>query len=478
MPFNQSLDEQPGYLSVSELHQRLNRVLKAHASQLAFQGEVSQVTRAKSGHLYLTIKDERSQVSAVMWSSSVQRLGFSVEEGLSVLCEGDANIYQGNGKFQIVLSRILEAGEGLLRKKYLELKAKLEKEGLFDPERKRPLPFLPRSVGIVTSQSGAAIHDIMTKIHERMPQTKVFLYDARVQGAGSAQEVVAGIAWFNHQQSVDVLIIGRGGGSLEDLWTFNEEIVARAVFASKIPIISAVGHEVDIALTDLVADFRAPTPTAAGERVVPSRKDLLDQLERFDQRLNQFDFWFTPLSQRVDELEMRLNGVAGRVLSEAKRRLESLRADLNACRPGRLLSDLRGRIDLYAERLQSGVRSCFVHEQGKLSLLQSRLIPRELKRKIGQAHVSLQSMDTRISRAVRVLVAERALTIQRLQETLIAVSPTRVLERGYSIVSYDGKAVRSADSLKEGDALSLTFHRGRVEASVQSVYKQPPLKDE
>lgn len=471
MPSEQETPAAEGYLTVSELHQRLNALLKAKAANLSFQGEISQFTLARSGHLYLSIKDEKSQIAAVMWRSHVSRLGFSVEEGMSVLCEGDANIYHGNGKFQIVLSRLTPAGEGLLRKRYIELKAKLEKEGLFDPERKRALPFLPRSVGIVTSKSGAAVHDIMTKIRERMPQTRVLLYDAKVQGAGSVEDVVAGITWFNRQKNVEVLIIGRGGGSLEDLWTFNEEAVARAVFASKIPVISAVGHEVDVALTDLVADLRSPTPTAAGERVVPSRKELLQQLSQFAQRLDQFDLWFRPLSQRVDELEMRLSNCAGRVVADARERLASLRADLHLLRPDRRLSELRGRLSLIEEHFRSALEAGLVKKSNRLAVFESRLDLRDLRKVIVQYRGRVDSDAQRLLRAARVVITRSDSTVTRLQKTLEAVSPLRVLERGYSVVRLGNSVVRDAAELSKGDTLRLAFHKGGAEATVSALLK-------
>ena len=268
------------YLSISELTKQFNAVLKGEFPSVAFRGEISQCYVSASGHMYLSIKDEQSLISTVLWKSTVARLTFRPAEGVEVCCIGSPTIYSGSGKFQVVISRMEEAGEGLLRKRFLELKAKLEKEGFFDASRKRPLPFFPERIGIVTSKSGAAIADMMKKIRERMPSTEVYLYDARVQGRGSVEDIVEGIEYFQTNCNVEVIIVGRGGGSLEDLWSFNEEKVVRAIFSSRIPVISAVGHEVDTSLSDLAADVRAPTPTAAGEMVVPKKEELLQDVSR------------------------------------------------------------------------------------------------------------------------------------------------------------------------------------------------------
>lgn len=318
------------FLSITELVGVVQGVLEAELPEIAFEGEVSQITKAASGHIYLTLKDEKSQIPVVIWRGLAQTIKFDLKAGVSIRCSGRPNLYNVSGKFQFVLTYLELAGEGALQKKFLELKAKLEKEGLFAPERKRPIPFFPKAVGVVTSKTGAVIHDIMVKIQGRMPAMPVFLVDARVQGEGAAEEIAAGVQQLDASGLVDVIIVARGGGSLEDLWAFNEEVVVRAIFASKTPIVSGVGHEVDVTLTDFVADVRAPTPTAAAEMVVPKRDDLLALISDYERRLLDSDRWFRPKEQRLDELAIRLDKRITAALQLAGVRLENSSIKLDA----------------------------------------------------------------------------------------------------------------------------------------------------
>lgn len=311
------------FLSITELVGVVQGVLEAELPEIAFEGEVSQITKAASGHFYLTLKDDKSQIPVVIWRGLAQTIKFDLKAGVSIRCSGRPNLYHASGKFQFVLTYLELAGEGALQKKFLELKARLEKEGLFTQERKRPIPFFPKAVGVVSSKTGAVIHDIMVKIHGRMPSIPVFLVDVRVQGEGSAEEIAAGIQQLDASGLVDVIIVARGGGSLEDLWAFNEEIVVRAIFASKTPVVSGVGHEVDVTLADFVADIRAPTPTAAAEMVVPKRDDLLVLIADYERRLLDGDRWFRPKEQRLDELAIRLDKRIAAALQLAGARLEN-----------------------------------------------------------------------------------------------------------------------------------------------------------
>jgi exodeoxyribonuclease VII large subunit len=277
--------EQRKVLTVTEITRRIKDVLTGAFRELWISGEVSNVTYHRSGHVYFTMKDEGAALSCVMWRSAAARLRFRIEEGSQLVVLGDIGVYEVRGNYQLVVSHAEPAGIGALALAFEQLKKKLAAEGLFDEERKRPLPFLPRRIGIVTSPTGAAVRDMLRTILGRFPRARIVIHPARVQGEGAAAEIAQAVRTLNEMNEVQVIIVGRGGGSLEDLWPFNEEAVARAIFASAIPVISAVGHEIDVTISDFVADARAATPTAAGEMVVPSEEELRIALMQMRQRL-------------------------------------------------------------------------------------------------------------------------------------------------------------------------------------------------
>jgi len=302
--YGRTTEETREILTISELTAKIKRQLESAFQGIWVAGEISNLSQPNSGHIYLTLKDGNSQLSAVLWRSVVQRLRFEPRDGMAVLAQGDITVYPPRGSYQIVIKRLLPHGMGALQLAFLQLKEKLEKEGLFDPEHKRPLPLLPQTIGIVTSPSGAAIRDILKQIRRRFPAVNILLCPVRVQGEGAAREIADAIRSLNEYGGVDVMIVGRGGGSIEDLWAFNEEVVARAIYDSNVPVISAVGHEIDVTISDLVADHRALTPTAAGEVVVPDRFDLAMRLAQFQGRLRN------SLVGRVHVAHARLQTVA------------------------------------------------------------------------------------------------------------------------------------------------------------------------
>ena len=316
------------FLTISELNELIKGTLESRIDALWVQGEVSNLRIPPSGHLYFTLKDQQSQICAVMFRRQGTRLRFTPENGMAVLCYGRVSVYSMRGDLQLYVEDMEPQGQGALYVAFEQLKNKLAAEGLFAPERKRPLPLLPESIGIVTSDRGAALHDMLRILRDRFAERRVIIRPAKVQGEGAAREIAAGIAELNRIDGVDVIIVGRGGGSLEDLWAFNEEIVARAIYASRTPVVSAVGHEVDFTIADFVADHRAPTPTAAAEMVVPRKAEFLEQIEILDLQLRRcmafklsktrenFTAWVKRLAdpgrrmrenqQRVDELSVNL----------------------------------------------------------------------------------------------------------------------------------------------------------------------------
>ena len=341
------------FLTISELNELIKGTLESRLDALWVQGEISNFRMPPSGHFYFTLKDEQSQISAVMFRRQGTRLRFVPENGMAVLCYGRVSVYSVRGDLQLYVEDLEPQGQGALYVAFEQLKNKLTAEGLFAPERKRPLPFLPGCIGIVTSDRGAALHDMLRILRDRFSERRVIIRPVKVQGDGAAREIAAGIAELNRVEAIDVIIVGRGGGSLEDLWAFNEEVVARAIYASQIPIVSAVGHEIDFTIADFVADHRAPTPTAAAEMVVPRRLDLLDQ---------------------VHALELQLQRCMDVNLANAR---ENFRAWVKRLAdPGRRLRENQQRVDELSvdllRRLQERVRACREHldrQSGRLHAL-------------------------------------------------------------------------------------------------------------
>ena len=465
-PEAQSSKRELNYLSVSELAALLNQVLEKNIPEIFFEGEISEVTRASSGHVYFTIKDSSSKLSAVMWSGVFETLDFPVQAGLSVQCHGKPNVYRGNGRLQIVVHRMFPSGEGALRKKFLELKAKLEKEGFFAEHRKRKLPFLPRAVGVVTSRTGAVIHDIMVRFRERMPGLQVYLVDVKVQGEGAAQEIAAAVGYLDRSKLVDVIIVARGGGSLEDLWAFNEEVVVKAIFASTTPVVSGVGHEVDISLSDLVADLRAPTPTAAAEMVIPHRKELLLRISDLERRLRDTDRWLLPLSQHLDELSLRLGNRIISVVEEGRLQLKAAQARVRSIEPGEIIRGLRSRLDLLAQKLQASCSRTLAERTGMLDAAAGNLRRAFPVQKLALAAEKLTAAERKMIVSLIASQRSRAAELDRLSSKLEAVSPQRVLQRGFSIVEGSAGVVRSVHAVQEKEELKITFAEGGARATI------------
>jgi exodeoxyribonuclease VII large subunit len=316
------------FLSVTELNELIKGTLESRLDALWVQGEISNFRVPPSGHFYFTLKDDKSQICAVMFRRQGVGLRFLPENGLAVLCFGKVSLYSVRGDLQLYVDDMEPQGQGALYLAFEQLKKKLAAEGLFAQERKKPLPFLPATIGIVSSDRGAALHDMLRIIRDRYTDRRVVIRPVRVQGEGAAKEIAEAIADLNCFAGVDAIIVGRGGGSLEDLWAFNEEIVARAIYASKIPVVSAVGHEIDFTIADFVADHRAPTPTAAAEFILPRKRDLLEQIRVLElQLLKEMEFKLETAKENLNALLKRLAD-PGRKLRENQQRLDELSIDL------------------------------------------------------------------------------------------------------------------------------------------------------
>jgi exodeoxyribonuclease VII large subunit len=392
-------------LSVTELTQQLKAVVEANFPCVWVVGEISNCTRAGSGHIYLTLKDDQSQIRAVVWRSQAARLKFDIHDGLEVIASGPVELYEARGTYQLIVERLLPKGIGALELAFRQLHEKLAAEGLFEPARKRPLPLIPRRIALVTSPSGAAVRDMLQVMTRRWPSVDVIIVPVRVQGEGAAQEIAAALRMVHIIPDVDVVIAGRGGGSLEDLWAFNEEVVARAIAACRLPVMSAVGHEIDVTIADLVADRRALTPSEAAEIVVPNRADVLHTLER-------------------------------------------ARTTLCAA-----LRDRAHRARLKFESLAS--RRVFTHPLERIHYSAARL----------------DEIDVRLGQIIARRVERDRHTLAKLATSLDALSPLRVLERGYSITERagTGEVIRSAGQLAPGDEIATLLSQGRVTSRVESV---------
>ena len=433
--------------SVSELTARIRDLLAAEFPDIWVGGEVSNCHEAQSGHLYFTLKDARAQVRCVCFRNQVRLLKFRPEDGLHVTVRGSVSVYEQRGEYQIYVEHIEPVGLGALQLAFEQLKKRLDAEGLFDEARKKPLPVLPRRIGLVTSPRGAAARDVVRILRRRFPNVHLILYPVRVQGEGAANDIVEAVKFFNAKQLVDVMILARGGGSLEDLWAFNEESVARAIAASAIPIISGVGHETDFTIADFVADMRASTPSAAAEIVVQTRQEFDRHLARLGQQIAQrMRYILLEWRQRVRELAAHRGF---RRLEEFLRQYRQQSDEL----VGRLSVALRGRLDLVRRRLTT---------------IETRLAAVDFRARIGALRLRLAQRAAELrARMERTLVAKRQ-RLERLRVQLDERSPLRVLERGYAIV-YDaaGNVLRAAEQVAIGDEIAVQLARGRLAAEVK-----------
>ncbi|MFY9585538.1 MAG: exodeoxyribonuclease VII large subunit [Candidatus Acidiferrales bacterium] len=433
--------------SVSELTGRIRDLLAAEFADIWVEGEISNCHAAQSGHLYFTLKDAKAQVRCVCFRNQVRLLKFRPEDGLHVTVRGSVGVYEPRGEYQVYVEYIEPVGMGALQLAFEQLKKRLEAEGLFDAARKKPLPVLPRRIGLVTSPRGAAVRDVLRILLRRFPNVHLILYPVRVQGEGAARDIVEAIGYFNLQMMVDVIVLARGGGSLEDLWAFNEEAVARAIAAATIPIISGVGHETDFTIADFVADVRASTPSAAAEIVVRTRQEFDHQVAQLQQKMFQ---------------RMRY------LLLEWRHRLQELAAHPGFRRLEDLLRVYRQQADEFIGRLALALQGRLERARRRFTVAETRIAAFDLRGRITALRLRLEqrSGDLRV-RVERFLVLKRQ-RMERLRLQLDERSPLRVLERGYAIV-YDaaGNVVRAAEQVAIGDEVAVQLARGRLAAEVK-----------
>lgn len=437
----------PRALTVSELNRQARHLLETSFMQVWVEGELSSLSRPSSGHWYFSLKDQRAQVRCAMFRGFNQRIRQMPKEGDQVRIRGKVSLYENRGDFQIIVEHLEPAGLGALQQAFEALKARLQAEGLFAVERKKPIPETPRHIGVITSPTGAAIHDILTVLGRRCPGIPVTLYPTAVQGQAATASIVGAIDRAVRHNQADVLIIGRGGGSLEDLWCFNEEAVARAIAACPIPTVSAVGHEVDVTIADFVAVLRAPTPSAAAEKISPDQAAWL---------------------ARLTETRQRLTGAARRHLRQQEVRLGQLAARLRD--PRRQLQEKAQRLDDVELRFRQAIGQRLGRERTHSDHLAQRLLAHRPSRRIGEQTQRVDQLGERLQASLSRQLETRNQRLESAARTLNAVSPLATLGRGYAIVSSDHQTVvRDPATLFPGDRIRAKLAKGTVDATVSSV---------
>jgi exodeoxyribonuclease VII large subunit len=433
--------------SVGRLNRDVRLLLERGFPVLWVEGEISNLARPASGHWYFSLKDRDAQIRCAMFRQRNQQARFEPRNGTQVLARGRVSLYEARGDYQLLVELIEEAGIGALRREFERLKQALAAEGLFDPGRKRPLPALPRRIGVVTSPTGAALRDVLHILRRRFPAVEVLIYPTPVQGAAAVPKIVAAIDLASSRAECDVLILARGGGSLEDLWAFNDEAVARAIARCALPVVSGIGHEIDFTIADFVADVRAPTPSGAAEIVVPDA-----------------GAWITALGR----LERRFGLAVRRELGEERAGLDRLRRRLQLAHPGVRLAQGSQRLDDLEQRLANGMRANWQRERHRLAATLARLMRASPALRVRDLRAAGAALAERLVQALRERLGQASTRLGLALRTLDAVSPLATLGRGFAIVTRaaDGKLVTDAARLEPGAEIDARLARGALRATV------------
>lgn len=443
----------PDYLSVSTLTRYLKMKFDRdpYLERVYLTGQVSNF-RKRPNHQYFSLKDEKAVIQATIWSGVYKKLGFELEEGMKVNVIGRVQLYEPSGSYSIVIEKAEPDGIGALAVQFEQLKKKLGEEGLFQDKFKQALPQFPKKIGVVTSPSGAVIRDIITTVSRRFPGVDILLYPTKVQGEGAAAEVAANIRRANEREDLDVLIIGRGGGSIEDLWAFNEEIVVRAIFESQIPIISSVGHETDTTLADFVADRRAATPTAAAELATPVTK--LDLLGHLSQQQN------------------RLSNAASNRLAYQRERLHKLASSVIFRQPERLYDGYLQKLDQLNLRLKQKIREYYNEEVQQVNILQHRLESLSPLRQVQRCQEQVHQQERLLRSNMAVIYDHKVAEAKRLSDALLMLDTSRIVARGYAIIQKNETVIESSQDIKKKDQLTILMRDGQIQVEVKDVKRQ------
>lgn len=436
--------------SVARLNREVRYLLESGFSRIWVEGEISNLARPPSGHLYFTLKDASAQVSCALFRNRATRLGFRAENGVQVLAQAQVSLYEARGNYQLIVDHLEEAGDGALRRAFDELKQRLHAEGLFDAARKKPLPAWPRCIGVVTSPGGAAIRDVLTVLGRRFPAIPVIIYPTLVQGENAARQIVAALQTAQQRAECDVLLLTRGGGSLEDLWPFNEESVARAVYACELPVVSAVGHEIDVVISDFVADQRAATPSAAAELLSPDQAQL---------------------AARFAQLRQHLTARMRQCLQQRRERFDWLLRRARQCAPGRRLQQQAQRLDELHQRQVRAWRHNGVRRLARCDTLAARLRQQNPAARLQRLQALTAQLAQRLKYCINIQLSVWREKLAGATRALDTVSPLATLQRGYSITlsAGTGKVVHQAADTAVGDLLETRLARGRVVSQVCEV---------
>ncbi|WP_159583271.1 exodeoxyribonuclease VII large subunit [Streptococcus halichoeri] len=438
------------YLSVSELTKYLKMKFDRdpYLERVYLSGQVSNFRR-RPNHQYFSIKDEKAVIQATMWAGQFKKLGFELEEGLKINVIGRVQLYEPSGSYSIIVEKAEPDGIGALALQFEQLKKKLAEAGYFDARHKQSLPQFVQKIGVVTSPSGAVIRDIITTVSRRFPGVEILLFPTKVQGQGAAQEVVANIARANQRDDLDLLIVGRGGGSIEDLWAFNEEMVVQAIFESRLPIISSVGHETDTTLADFVADSRAATPTAAAELATPvTKRDLLS--------------WIAERENRAYQASLRL-------LKQKEEKLQKARQSVIFRQPERLYDGFLQKLDRLNQKLTYGMREELQQAKQAQGLVWQRLQSLDLQKQVQRYQDQILQDQRRLMRAAQGICDSKATRFDKAQDALLSLDSSRIVARGYAIVQKNHQSLSSVQGIKAGDSLQVQMQDGQLEVEVTHV---------
>ncbi|WP_077625042.1 exodeoxyribonuclease VII large subunit [Sediminibacillus massiliensis] len=439
------------YLTVTALTRYIKRKFEMdkHLKDVWLKAEISNFKHHSRGHMYLTLKDDRSRIQAVMFAGNNRFLKFRPENGMNVLVKGELGVYEPQGQYQLYINDMQPDGIGALYLAYEQLKEKLSKEGLFDEEKKQPIPAYPKHIGVITSPTGAAVRDIMITLKRRYPIVKVSLYPVLVQGERSAESIVKAINAASDHKGIDLLIVGRGGGSIEELWSFNEEIVARAISGSRLPVISAVGHETDFTISDLVADVRAATPTAAAELAVPS------QLE---------------LKTKINSAKRSLDRLIVSQLSTAKERLDQLNKSYAFRYPAQMLKQKEQELDRNVERLSKALKWKHDRNRDQLHFFTQRLEQRHPAIQVSQSKRELEKLQSRFTLAFRKEIETKHVRFAKNLDKLSLLNPLETMKRGYSITyTEDGQVLKTTKDVQPGNQLTVKLYDGILDCQVWGI---------
>ncbi|WP_028116839.1 exodeoxyribonuclease VII large subunit [Ferrimonas senticii] len=435
-------------LTVSGLSRQIKSLLEGGIGRVWLSGEISNLATPASGHIYFTLKDDRSQIRCAMFRGRATRLTFRPAHGQQVLVRADVTLYEPRGDMQLMVDSMQPAGDGLLQQQYEALKMQLAAEGLFATSAKQPLPTQITTLGVITSASGAAIADVLSVLKRRDPMLKVIIYPTLVQGREATAAICNAIELANQRNEVDCLLLTRGGGSLEDLWCFNEQAVARAIYHSRLPLVSAVGHEVDTTIADYVADVRAPTPSAAAELLSRDRSHL---------------------GQRLQALQQQLQRATAAQLRQQQHQLALLNSRLQAAHPKAQLQQHSQRLDELSLRLQRAIQSQLQRQRHQHQQLQQRLQGQHPQQRLGIAKQRLEGLNQRLFAAQQRLFSHKRYQLGQLVAKIDSVSPLAVLSRGYAIANCHGQALTDASQASVGDSIDIRLHRGQISATVSAI---------